>query len=107
MNPLPPEYVVSTLSDLPGWEYRDNALHRELKFTTFAEAMSFMLRAAVGVEKMNHHPEWTNDYNRVVIRLTTHDAGDRVSLQDITLARHLQAMSNDHESVPLLPPFTD
>ena len=74
------------------WEERDGALVKSFVFRDFVEAMGFMMRGALLAEKMNHHPEWTNVYNRVDIRLTTHDAGNVVTDSDRTLAAALDEM---------------
>ena len=74
------------------WEERDGALVKSFVFRDFVEAMGFMTRVALLAEKMNHHPEWTNVYNRVDIRLTTHDAGNVVTDIDRTLAAALDEM---------------
>jgi 4a-hydroxytetrahydrobiopterin dehydratase len=58
-----------------GWEVVDGKLHRELTFKNFSEAWAFMARVALAAEKDNHHPDWSNSWNRVVIDLVTHDAG--------------------------------
>lgn len=68
------------------WTESDNALHREFTFTDFTEAFGFMTRVAFAAEAAGHHPEWTNVYNRVNIRLTTHDAGNTVTAKDRDLA---------------------
>lgn len=68
------------------WTESDNALHREFTFTDFTEAFGFMTRVAFAAEAAGHHPEWTNVYNRVNIRLTTHDAGNTVTDKDRDLA---------------------
>jgi 4a-hydroxytetrahydrobiopterin dehydratase len=73
-----------------GWsevEGRD-AIHRRFKFADFAEAWGWMSRVAVIAEKMNHHPEWSNVYNRVEVTLTTHDAGG-LSALDVDLAEKM------------------
>lgn len=62
-------------SSVPGWELRDGALVREFKFKDFAQAFAFMTAVAGIAEQMNHHPDWSNSYNRVTIRLTSHEAG--------------------------------
>ena len=72
----------------PGWELRDNALHRELKFRNFVDAFAFMTAVALVAERMNHHPEWSNVYNKVTIRLTTHDEGG-ISEKDFALAAEI------------------
>ncbi|MGI1664117.1 4a-hydroxytetrahydrobiopterin dehydratase [Palleronia sp. KMU-117] len=77
-----------------GWELvpgRD-AIRKTYRFATFVEAFGWMTRAALLAEKMNHHPEWTNVYNRVVVTLTTHDA-DGLSELDLALANRLEALS--------------
>jgi len=84
---LSPEQRASALAALPGWTYDParRALHRALRLSSFAEAVGLMMRIAIVAEKVDHHPEWTNIYNRLEIWLTTHDAGD-VSQRDIDLA---------------------
>ncbi len=79
---------------LSGWAItRDGtALHRELRFADFVEAFGFMTRVALLAEKADHHPEWSNVYNRVSIDLTTHDAGG-LSMRDIDLARAIDAIA--------------
>lgn len=75
------------LADLPGWRQdpaRD-ALARSFKFADFVEAFGFMTRVALLAEKADHHPEWSNVYNRVEVLLTTHDA-DGLSMRDVKLA---------------------
>lgn len=86
--PLTVQQRAAALATLPGWCYDParRAFHRALKLADFAEAMGLMMRIAVLAEKADHHPEWTNVYNRLEIWLTTHDAGD-VSQRDIDLAR--------------------
>jgi len=77
----------TALANLPEWhsDGEANAICRNLKFGDFAEAFAFMTRVAILAEKADHHPEWFNVYNRVEIKLTTHDAGG-VSQRDIDLA---------------------
>jgi 4a-hydroxytetrahydrobiopterin dehydratase len=58
-----------------GWEVVDGKLHREFRFRDFVEAFGFMSRCALVAEKMDHHPEWSNVWNRVTVDLVTHDAG--------------------------------
>jgi 4a-hydroxytetrahydrobiopterin dehydratase len=77
---------------MPDWELRDNALHREFRFADFAEAFSFMTAVAFAAEKRNHHPDWSNVYNRVAIRLTPHDAGG-VTDRDRELANAIDAIA--------------
>ena len=68
------------------WNEQDNKLQREFKFKDFSEAFAFMSRVALLAEKMDHHPEWSNVYNKVAIVLRTHSAGNKVTDKDRTLA---------------------
>ncbi len=68
------------------WDERDGRLEREFVFGDFTEAFAFMTRVAFVAERLGHHPEWSNSYNRVTIGLTTHDAGNTVTDNDRALA---------------------
>jgi 4a-hydroxytetrahydrobiopterin dehydratase len=68
------------------WKEENNKLTKTFEFKNFIEAFGFMTRVALIAEKMNHHPEWKNVYNRVEISLSTHDAGDMVTERDKKLA---------------------
>ncbi|MEO5960936.1 MAG: 4a-hydroxytetrahydrobiopterin dehydratase [Opitutaceae bacterium] len=92
-TPLNKKKIASALADLPGWKISRDALTKTLTFHSFREAMSFMVHVAFVAEALNHHPEWTNVYNRVVIRLNTHDAGGKVTAKDIELAQRIQKIS--------------
>jgi 4a-hydroxytetrahydrobiopterin dehydratase len=70
----------------------DNALNREFQFADFSEAFAFMTRVAMLAETANHHPEWFNVYRTVKIRLTSHDAGNRVTDKDIGLALQINEL---------------
>ena len=83
--------ITEELKKLEGWEIKDNKLHREIQFESFNQAFGFMTRAAMEIEKMNHHPEWFNVYNRITIDLTTHDAGG-ITNNDVKLARILNSL---------------
>lgn len=85
--------LQSALQQLPGWTLHNAKLHREFKFPDFSHAIGFMTTAAVNIEKKNHHPEWCNVYNRVVVDLTTHDAGG-ITQNDIDLARLLDSIAS-------------
>lgn len=81
----------AALSDLSGWreaEDRD-ALVKDFTFKSFVEAFGFMTRVALHAEKLNHHPEWSNVYNKVSILLTTHDA-DGLTELDVKLAKKIE-----------------
>jgi 4a-hydroxytetrahydrobiopterin dehydratase len=68
------------------WQEKNNQLVRSFEFKDFIQAFSFMTRVALAAEKMNHHPEWSNVYNKVEIRLSTHNAGNIVTDKDRKLA---------------------
>jgi 4a-hydroxytetrahydrobiopterin dehydratase len=68
------------------WKEENNTLHRKFEFKDFSEAFAFMTRVAFAAEKMDHHPLWTNVYNKVEIWLSTHDASDTVTEKDRKLA---------------------
>jgi len=74
------------------WEEKDNKLYRKFEFKNFSEAFAFMTRVAIEAEKMNHHPLWTNVWNRVEIWLSTHDAGDVVTDKDRKLSTKIDAL---------------
>lgn len=84
---------AESLATLPGWTYvaERDAIQRRLAFRDFAEAFGFMARVAILAEKADHHPEWTNVWNRVDILLTTHDAGG-LSTRDIQMAQTIDAL---------------
>ena len=79
------EQVSAALAGLSSWELANGKLHREFKFGSFVEAFGFMSRVALVAERMDHHPEWFNVYNRVVVDLSTHDC-DGISDRDFELA---------------------
>jgi len=87
---LAPEEIAAALRELPGWELRDGKLQRALAFADFAEAFAFMTRVALAAEKLDHHPDWSNVWNRVAIALWTHDAGG-ITKRDVELARRIDA----------------
>ena len=76
----------NTSSKTGDWLEQENKLYRKFEFKDFSEAFAFMTRVAIEAEKMNHHPLWTNVYNKVEIWLNTHDAGDIVTNKDRKLA---------------------
>ena len=92
-RPLSQDEISQACSGLPGWNYERDALTKTFKFGSFREALSFMTRVAFEAEELNHHPEWTNVYNRVVVRLNTHDAGGKVTAKDVELAARVQKIS--------------
>jgi len=83
--------IDEELKNLPGWSVLNEKLHKEFQFDSFNQAFGFMTRAAMEIEKMNHHPEWFNVYNKITVDLTTHDAGG-ITKNDIELARILNSL---------------
>lgn len=81
--------IKTALTGLPDWSVQNGKLHREYKFADFVHAFGFMATSAVAIEAMNHHPEWSNVWNRVTIDLTTHDA-DGITSMDVDLAGKLE-----------------
>jgi 4a-hydroxytetrahydrobiopterin dehydratase len=89
---LTPDAVTTKLRSLERWTPAGGKLHREFQFKDFVEAFGFMASAALEAERMNHHPEWFNVYNRVVVDLTTHDAGGITDL-DFQLAARMEELA--------------
>lgn len=74
------------------WTEHNNALHKTFAFSGFSAALEWMQKASLEIEKLNHHPKWTNIYNKVIVELTTHDAGNIVTEKDWQLAQILDAI---------------
>jgi 4a-hydroxytetrahydrobiopterin dehydratase len=83
---------VARLKSKHMWQEKNNTLYRKFEFTDFSQAFAFMTRVALAAEKMDHHPNWTNVYNRVEISLSTHSEGDVVTEKDRKLAKLIDAM---------------
>ena len=90
MMRLSSERISEELKELPGWTVKEEKLHKDFEFNDFNQAFGFMTRAAMEIEKMNHHPEWFNVYNKISIDLTTHDAGG-ITENDVKLAKILNS----------------
>ncbi len=84
--------IDEELKSLQGWSIVNEKLHKEFQFDSFNQAFGFMTRAAMEIEKMNHHPEWFNVYNKITIELTTHDAGG-ITKNDVNLAKILNSLA--------------
>lgn len=84
----------AALAALPGWEHdpKRDAISKRFEFGDFSEAYAFMSRAALLAEKMDHHPEWFNVYNKVDVTLTTHDA-DGLSEKDVDMAKAMEGFA--------------
>ena len=83
--------IRTKVKSLKGWSILKGKLHKEYKFADFNEAFGFMCRVALIAERMDHHPEWFNVWNRVVIDLTTHDAGG-ISEKDLQFAAKVEKL---------------
>jgi len=84
--------VIEIVDSLDDWEFRDGKLYKLFKFASFAEAIGWMVAVAIYADKLDHHPDWSNVYNRVEVELITHDLG-AVSTWDIELAKKMDALS--------------
>ena len=91
LTKLSDEQIQAELNDLDGWSVVNGKLHKEFEFADFNEAFGFMARASMHIEKMNHHPEWFNVYNKLVVDLMTHDVGG-ITENDINLAKILNSL---------------
>ena len=91
-TPLAGEELSRAVAGLPGWSIANGKLHRVFEFPDFVRAFSFMSAVALVAEKRDHHPEWKNVYGRVVVDLTTHDAGG-VTQNDLDLARKMNELA--------------
>jgi len=76
------------------WKEENNELVKTFEFKDFSEAFAFMTRVAIIAEKQNHHPWWSNVYNKITIKLSTHDAGDKVTDKDTRLAKAIDELIN-------------
>lgn len=90
---LSDEEIREGLRSLPGWKHDGDALSRVYRFRDFSEAFGFMARAALAAEKREHHPDWSNSWSTVTVRLTTHDAGGVTEL-DLDLARDFEGLAS-------------
>lgn len=93
MEPLSEAERAEALEDLPDWDFDEarDAITRSFTFADFSEAFAFMTRVALLAEKADHHPEWSNVWNRVDVLLTTHDAGG-LSGRDVEMAQAIEAL---------------
>jgi 4a-hydroxytetrahydrobiopterin dehydratase len=90
---LTDEELAEALRELPGWAVQDGKLHKTFKFDSFAQAIGWMVAVAVYADKADHHPEWSNVYNKVTVDLSTHDIGNAISKHDVELARRMEALA--------------
>ncbi|MBI2272029.1 MAG: 4a-hydroxytetrahydrobiopterin dehydratase [Bacteroidetes bacterium] len=80
--------IQAELKNLNGWEYNNGAIEKNFVFKNFKEALAMMVRIGFEAEKMNHHPAWMNVYNKLNVRLNTHDAGG-ITERDFVLAKKI------------------
>ncbi len=92
LTKLTDDQIKKELTSLSGWSLANGKLHKDFVFQDFIEAFGFMSKAAIHIEKMNHHPEWFNVYNKIKVDLVTHDAGG-ITQNDINLARTLNSLA--------------
>lgn len=90
MDPLSKQQIEQELEHLDGWTFEDDTITKDFSFPDFKEAISFMVRVGFEAEALVHHPDWSNVYNSVSIRLSTHDAGGKVTEKDIKLAKAIE-----------------
>lgn len=91
MKKLTSESVQPFLEKLKDWSFKENGIEKEFKFKNFSEALGFIVQVGLLSERVNHHPELFNVYNKVNIRLSTHDAGG-VTSKDIDLAQEIEKL---------------
>lgn len=91
-EPLNDADLDAALASLPGWARDGSAITKAFTFNDFKEAFAFMTRVAFEAEALGHHPDWGNIYNRVTVKLCTHDAGDRVTALDTRLAKTIEGL---------------
>ncbi len=91
LEKLSPDTIENELKSLDGWSVINGKLHKDFQFDDFNQAFGFMARASMHIEKMNHHPEWFNVYNKLSVDLMTHDAGG-ITQNDVNLAKILNSL---------------
>lgn len=84
--------IKAALGRLPGWEQVEQALEKTFVFADFSAALGFIVRVGLAAESMNHHPHIDNVWNRVTLRLNTHDAGHRITAFDVRLAEAIEGL---------------
>lgn len=89
MKKLTDQEINTSLQELKGWEYKDNSVIKNFTLPTFFDAFTLLCKAAFIAEKMNHHPDWSGVYNKVTLKLSTHDA-DGVTQNDIDFAKEVE-----------------
>ena len=85
--------IQDALAKLPDWAFADDTIHKTYRFASFSEAIGFIAEMAFSCEKANHHPDLTNVYSTVTIRLSTHDVGNKVTQKDVDLALEIEKLA--------------
>ena len=85
--------IQDALAKLPGWAFADDTISKTYRFASFTEAIGFITEMAFACERANHHPDLTNVYSTVTMRLNTHDAGGKVTEKDIDLAGEIEKLA--------------
>tara|TARA_Y100001934_G_C12349791_1_gene774716 strand:- start:1379 stop:1675 length:297 start_codon:yes stop_codon:yes gene_type:complete len=85
--------IQDALANLPGWAFADDTIRKTYRFASFSEAIGFIAEMAFSCEKANHHPDLSNVYSTVTIRLSTHDVGNRVTQKDVDLAIEIEKLA--------------
>jgi len=85
--------IQDALANLPGWAFADDTIHKIYRFASFSEAIGFIAEMAFSCEKANHHPDLSNVYSTVTIRLSTHDVGNKVTQKDVDLALEIEKLA--------------
>lgn len=91
-NKLSKQGIQDALDELTGWSLEDGMFHKTFEFKDFNEAVGWMMRVALAAEKLNHHPDWCNSWNKVEVHLLTH-AVDALSEHDVKLARKMNELA--------------
>ncbi|MEC9080472.1 MAG: 4a-hydroxytetrahydrobiopterin dehydratase [Verrucomicrobiota bacterium] len=86
--------IQDYLNKLHGWALADDSIHKTYQFGSFSEAIGFITEMAFACEEANHHPEISNVYGTVFLRLRTHDAGNKVTQKDLDLAEQIEKLAN-------------
>ncbi len=94
MEKLSTKQINTELKMLPGWEYHNQSIHKQLSFSTYLEGIDFVQKLAVKAEELNHHPDLIIGWCKVNVTFTTHDSGG-VTENDINMAREAEKMIND------------
>lgn len=94
VEPLSDERIDAELADLAGWARVGNLLEKTFTMADFSEALGFIVRVGIEAERLNHHPEITNVWSRVTLRLSTHDAGNMITELDVKLASAVERVAS-------------